>query len=369
MHSPLRLETLRWVYFWNHWTCFTGSEDDSSSSNGEEDIQVEETRTRPRISKTSTVGVSKKQGDERRGGHDGRQHGHMSRDTVSKQSVERGKYPSSSSTPAHCPPGCIWVPVPQKNSGSEMFNMLGSMSVPPFPGNWQYVGPPNVPSIPERDGVDIDARETPTVEKATPIKKESIQKRLRREKKREADEIARRRESAGLRPYVVRVRVTGIVDSGCEGHLKWQEYIRDLTPRFLDMSVFKYEDQNENSKAKLRDALRKKFEFVDHEVTDASLDKMIKTWMRKDRERMKRFHGSKEKAPERYTNMEWETMRKYWDSDSSKQESERMSKHRGKVAHNPRVGRLRYGGKSAKVVSVYTSAVKRFLFECVHCGY
>ena len=189
----------------------------------------------------------------------------------------------------------MYVPVPQHSCGTDTLNMMGGMSLPNFPGNWQYVTPPKVPTVTDRTGVHMDGNENNVAAGSPSVKDDSIKKRVRRANKREADELARKQESAGLRPYVVQVSPKGIIDSGCSGHLKWQEMVRDLSPRFLDMSVIRYEEHNENLKAKLRDALRQKFDFVDYEVTDNSMDKMIKTWMRKDPERMKRLHGGKKR--------------------------------------------------------------------------
>ena len=156
--------------------------------------------------------------------------------------------------------------------------------------------------------------------------------------------------SAGKNPYVVEVKASGLIDSACAGHLKWQEFVRDYTPRMLDMSIIKYEEQNESSRGKLQDALRKKFEFVENEVIDDSMDKMIKMWLRKDRERMKRLHGGKTKAPTKINPEQWNALKKYWELSSSKMKSESMTNSRSKVAYNPRVGRRGYGGKHAKLV-------------------
>ena len=178
-----------------------------------------------------------------------------------------------------------------------------------------------------------------------------MKKRIRRAQKREADEEASRRQSTGKKPYVVQVRPTGIVDSGCIGHLKWQEYVRDMTPRMLDMSIIRYNDESESSKCTLREVFRKKFDFIENEMTDESMDKMIKLWLRKNRERTKRLYGGKAKPPAKYNDKQWDALKKYWDLPSSKLQSEKMSETRKKVVHNPRVGRHGYAGKSAEVVS------------------
>ena len=292
--------------------------------------------------------------------------------------MDRGKHASSSSHPLRglapaavpgldtqmlnsrnapqtlpCTPGYTWVPIPQNNSGPNMYNVVGGLPSGSFPLNWQMLQTPILPHSADAPGTGSRGNDIASGSMTSTLKEDSAKRSIRRANKRDADEIAKKRELAGLRPYVVHVKSSGLIDSGCAGHLKWQENIRDLTPRMLDMSVIKYDDQYEGSKIKLRDSLRTKFEFADNEVTDASLDKMVKTWLRKHRERLKKRHGGKLKAPSRCTDKEWDSLKKYWESDSSKQQSEKMMENRKKVTNNPRVGRRGYAGKAAKVVSVF----------------
>ena len=251
-------------------------------------------------------------------------------------------------------PGFMWVPVPQGSARTGMTNMRSGLTPGSFPMNWSFPQVNYQSNTSDFQGVENTGIERESDSKSMSLKQDSVKKRIRRAHKRDADESARQRKAAGLRPYLVQVKPSGIVDSGCAGHLKWHEYIRNLTPRMLDMSVIKYEDQYEDSKVKLRDALRAKFEFVDHDVTDASLDRMVKTWMRKDRDRMKRRHGGKLKAPSRYTEKEWDALKKHWGTPSAQEESEKMVERRKKVVNNPRVGRRGYAGNAAKLVSILT---------------
>ena len=259
--------------------------------------------------------------------------------------------PTTNPTQMPIAPGCFWVPVQQGSSSQDMRTMFSGLPQQNFPMNWNFAQVNRRPSTTDSQGACNEEKELDSDSQALSLKEDSIKKRIRRASKRDADEAAKKREIAGLPPYVVQVKPSGIIDSACAGHLKWHEYIRNLTPRMLDMSVIKFEDQYDDSKIKLREALRKKFEFLDHEVPDAAMDKMVKTWMRKDRERMKRRHAGKLKAPPRYSEKEWDAMKKHWDTPSSKEESERMIEKRKKVARNPRVGRLGYAGKAAKLVS------------------
>ena len=260
--------------------------------------------------------------------------------------------PSLYSVPNSTPTAWMYVPIPPNHSGMDYFNVPGGVPIGGCPGNWPFLPAANNPNGIQNQDEPLQSNQNSNATLSTSIKEESLKRRERRANKREADETARRRESSGLRPFVVEVKADGLIDSCCSGHLKWQENIRDVTPRILDMSVIRYDDQNDSSKSRLRDALRCKFEFVGNEVSDKSLDTMIKTWLRKDRERVKRIHGGKSEAPLRYTPKQWDSMKNYWDSPSSKMMSDKMAETRKKVQNNPRVGRNGYAGKKAKLVGI-----------------
>ena len=103
----------------------------------------------------------------------------------------------------------------------------------------------------------------------------------------------------------------------------------------------------------LRDTLKNKFEFLENQVTQASFDRMIKTWLRRERERVKRLHGHKVKPLAKYTDKQWESLRRYWNSPAYIEKSNKMTETRKKVLFNPRVGRHGYAGKQAKMVSYF----------------
>lgn len=270
-------------------------------------------------------------------------------------------YQGSSSLQAPAPAAWTYVALPTGQSSPDLFSMLSGMPQVPYSNTWRGLSGHPVPhlssTLPVTDKYGSQEMATENVNinessRSSSIKVESEKRKFRRANKREAEEEASRRERLGLKPYVVQVRPSGIIDSGCKGHLKWQEYIRDLTPRMLDMSVMKYEDQNESSRDKLWDAFYNKFEFLEHDVSQASFDKMIKTWIRRDRERVRRLHGDKIEAPTNYSSPSWDALRKYWDSPEYKAKSEKMSETRRRVVYHPRVGRDGYAGKEAKLVRV-----------------
>ncbi|KAG0595587.1 hypothetical protein M758_UG179100 [Ceratodon purpureus] len=249
------------------------------------------------------------------------------------------------------PDGFTWMQVP--NGTSPAFTRFATTDRPntSIPGQWQFI-PSQVNTHPSSlHTAGSPASADLLGSKTSSVNEDSLKRKIRRQKKRKADEEARKTEEQGLRPYIVQVKPSGLIDSGCKGHLQWQELVRDLTPRFLDLSIPVYELQNAQSRFLLWEALKQKFEFVDNEVTQSSCEKMIKTWLRKDRERVKRTHGSSLKPPPGYTDQEWESLRKYWNSDSTKQRSERMSATRQKVVNISQLGRYGYAGKEAKLRS------------------
>ena len=257
------------------------------------------------------------------------------------------------SSPNQCPPGYIWIPVPNNHSVPGMYNTFGGFSQEGFIPTRCAVPSSSTPTTEARNFTESEKGEVGIASNSSTVKEDTIKKRVRRASKRDADEEARRRVTAGKKPYTVQVLPSGFVDSGCSGHLKWQEYIRDYTPRMLDMSVIKYDDQNADSREKLWEAFVAKFEFVDHEVTQLSFDKMIKTWLRKERERVKRIHGHKSKGPDNYTDPQWDSLKKYWETTDHREKSEKMSETRKKVAYHPRLGRHGYAGNALKAVSFY----------------
>ena len=139
-------------------------------------------------------------------------------------------------------PRWAWVPLPQGQTGPEFLNLPGGIPHHTFPPGWQVLPPSSFPNVTHREASDVITNDKSPASRSSAIKDESLKKRIRRQKMKESDKIVRQREIKGLKPYVVQVRASGIIDSGCQGHLRWQQFVRDITPRMLDMSVIKYDD-------------------------------------------------------------------------------------------------------------------------------
>ena len=112
-------------------------------------------------------------------------------------------FASTSAPPMQQPTRWAWMPVASESHGAGMFTAAGVMPQGNFTPNWAYL-PGNAPI----DAGDIHGSETVGGDKGnqsmtSSVKENSLKKRVQRANKRAAEEDARRRENAGLRPYVV----------------------------------------------------------------------------------------------------------------------------------------------------------------------
>ena len=72
------------------------------------------------------------------------------------------------------------------------------------------------------------------------------------------------RRSDGHKPYALRVKPSGGIDGGCEGKNAFDEALRSMVPRILDVSFLTWKMQNPAAVEKLRAALDNEFEYLDH---------------------------------------------------------------------------------------------------------
>jgi len=119
-----------------------------------------------------------------------------------------------------------------------------------------------------------------------PLKRESILRRERQRARKSEDLEAKRRVKAGLKPYAVEVKPDGMIDTGCQGHEKWQQFVRSFTPKLLTMSEPDIKKQQGDLK-RLNDFMFSKFEFLENKITLESFKHMILLWMRQAKSRWK----------------------------------------------------------------------------------
>ena len=102
----------------------------------------------------------------------------------------------------------------------------------------------------------------------------------------------------GQKPHCVRVKLGGGIDGGCKGKNEFDEQLRTLVPRILNVSCVSRKDQHPHSVGKLRSALEASIEYVGtnlsnkkrgeeaHEDGEVKNKWMVSWW----EERMSRYH-------------------------------------------------------------------------------
>ena len=71
-----------------------------------------------------------------------------------------------------------------------------------------------------------------------------------------------------------------MVDASCIGHTKWNEFIRFLTPKLLNMGEADFTKQDSENLDKLRAALDAKFEYIGNKVIESAFQRMVWKWLR-----------------------------------------------------------------------------------------
>jgi hypothetical protein len=70
---------------------------------------------------------------------------------------------------------------------------------------------------------------------------ESAARAARRQKRKLNDEAATERSTSGRKPRQITVQPGGEVDDACPGKNAWDDTVRALVPRILDLSVVDWE--------------------------------------------------------------------------------------------------------------------------------
>ena len=88
----------------------------------------------------------------------------------------------------------------------------------------------------------------------------------------------------------------GGIDGGCEGKNAFDEALRSLVPRFLDVSCLRWKSQQPSSVEKLRSAIDVQFEYLDHNLSDLGFKNAVKRQMKTERSKMKGWYLSGKKS-------------------------------------------------------------------------
>ena len=207
----------------------------------------------------------------------------------------------------------------------------------PFPGQWI---PPPAPS-------------EHLTQNITQVRPESEARATRRAARKEVDTKVDLRRSGGQKPHTLRVKVGGGIDGGCEGKNAFDEALRSLVPRILDVSILKWKLQPPRSVEKLRSAIDNEFEYLDHNLSDMGFKNAVKRQMKTERSKMKGwFVSGKKECPVFIEPDQWARLCEYWSKPETEQKAQMMAKAKKEVKNFSNVGKAGKAGKEAQLVSI-----------------
>ena len=188
---------------------------------------------------------------------------------------------------------------------------------------------------------------------APDLKKESEARAGRRAHRREVEEAVDARRAGGQKPYKVSVKPGGGIDGGCDGKNEFDEALRSLVPRILDVSCVRWEDQSPSSVEKLRIALDNQFEYLGNPLSDRGFKNAVKRQMKTERSKMKAWYlGGKKECPVYIEPDQWARLCSYWSKPETEAKAMAMANARRLVKKQSTVGRAGKAGKEALLVCV-----------------
>jgi hypothetical protein len=111
------------------------------------------------------------------------------------------------------------------------------------------------------------------------------------------------------------VKDGGDIDGGCTGKNAWDNAVRSLVPRILDISVVEWEAQKSAAVEKLHNALDADFEYVPQTLSQRGFRNAIKRFMKTERSRLKaHYMGGDTVCPIHIDSHQWEKLQQYWGS-------------------------------------------------------
>ena len=173
----------------------------------------------------------------------------------------------------------------------------------------------------------------------------------RRATRKEAETLEEMRRAGGQKPHTLRVKAGGGIDGGCEGKNAFDEALRSLVPRILDVSILRWKLQQPSSVEKLRSALDSQFEYLEHNLSDVGFKNAVKRQMKTERAKMKAwFMAGKKQCPVFIEPDQWARLCHYWSQPETEQKALMMAQARARVKNTSNVGRTGKAGKVAQLV-------------------
>jgi hypothetical protein len=116
---------------------------------------------------------------------------------------------------------------------------------------------------------------------------DSAARAARRQKRKLNDNIAIERSSSGRKPRQITVQPGGEIDGMRPGKTTWDDAIRGLVPRILDLSIVEWEGQKPKAVQKLQDKLDAEFEYIENPLSMQGFRNAVKRYLKFERSRLK----------------------------------------------------------------------------------
>jgi hypothetical protein len=188
-----------------------------------------------------------------------------------------------------------------------------------------------------------------------PSNHDSATRAHRRKKRKHGEDVEAERTSAGWKAKQIRVKPEGEIDGACPRKTGWDDTVRSLVPRLLDISTVDWEGQKPEAVQKLRDHLDSEFEYLGYPLSMQGFRNSVKQYLKSERSRLKaRFRAGDPKNPVHVQPAQWEHLKTYWSTEKKVLKSAKMQDARSKVKHVSVVGRKGKAGLEALAVSLLT---------------
>ena len=261
--------------------------------------------------------------------------------------AQQGNNPANTNTQPQWPwPYPPWMPPPGAMGQSTQPPATGACQQNPWMPWMMGQSYPN-PWIPPPQAAEDGTKVAPQV------RPESDARAARRAARKDVESSVNMRRSGGHKPYTLRVKPSGGIDGGCEGKNAFDEALRSMVPRILDVSCLTWKMQNPAAVEKLRAALDNEFEYLDHPLSNVGFKNAVKRQMKTERSKMKGwFMSGRKQCPLFIEPDQWERLCDYWGKPETAQKSQVMAKARQQVKNQSNVGRAGKAGKEALLVRI-----------------
>jgi hypothetical protein len=180
---------------------------------------------------------------------------------------------------------------------------------------------------------------------------------------------AEERKGKRLPPHKVEVTKHGKIDGSCDGKNDWDNAMRGLAPRILNMVVVKVGEQNHVDMAELRNQLDNLFEYIHHELSARGFRDCVRQFMKSKKSRLKKRYQKDGHigCPLGVDVDQWPAFVKYWEERNTQKKTSQLTCARGTVTKLSKYGRGGKAAAKAKLVCVCLNLIFLPLKMCINC--